>query len=167
MKTQLLASIALACVPLAAAAAASGSDSRFVKEAVAGGMAEVELGKLAQQKALRDEVKQFASRMVDDHTKANEELVAIASRNGIEVPKGIDESTRKEMDKLQALAGPDFDREYMGYMVKDHRRDLREFRHEAKSHSGSDVQQFAGRNVALQLEHLREAQKTYDISKAR
>jgi hypothetical protein len=54
----------------------------------------------------------------------------------------------------------------MGYMVKDHRKDLREFRHEAKSHSGSDVQQFAGRNVSLQLEHLREAQKTYDIADA-
>lgn len=164
MKAHLLASIALAFVPLAATAAASSGDTRFVKEAAAGGMGEVELGKLAQQKAMRDEVKQFASRMVDDHTKANDELAKIAGRNGIEMPTQPEDSARKEIEKLQGLAGPDFDREYMGFMVKEHRKDLREFRHEAKSHSGSDAQQFAGRTVAVLLEHLREAQKTYDIA---
>ena len=164
MKAQLLASIALACVPLAALAAASSGDAKFVQQAAGGGMAEVELGKLAQQKAMRDEVKQFATRMVDDHSKANDELAKIAGRNGIEIPSQVDDSTRKELDKLQGLTGPDFDREYMNLMVKDHRKDLREFRHEAKSHSGSDAQQFAGRTVPVLLEHLREAQKTYDIT---
>ena len=165
MKAQLLATIA-ACLPLAALAAVSSGDTRFMKEAAAGGVAEVELGKLAQQKAMRDEVKQFASRMVDDHTRANDELAKIAGHNQVEIPTQADDSARKELDKLQGLSGPDFDREYMSYMVKEHRKDLREFRHEAKSHSGSDAQQFAGRTVPILLEHLRAAQKTYDVADA-
>jgi len=164
MKAQLLASITLALAPAIVWAAASTGDAKFLKQAAEGGMAEVELGKLAQQKAMRDEVKQFATRMVDDHTKANDEIAKIAGANGVELPTELDDSTRKEMDKLKALTGPDFDRAYMKHMVSDHRKDLREYRHEAKSHSGTDTQQFAGRTVPILLEHLREAQKTYDIT---
>ncbi len=166
MKAQLMASIAIALVPVAALAAVSSGDAKFLKQAAEGGMAEVELGKIAQQKAMRDEVKQFATRMVDDHTKANDEIAKIAGANGVELPTKVDDSTRKEMEKLQGLSGPDFDRAYMKHMVADHRKDLREFRHEAKSHSGTDAQQFAGRTVPVLLEHLRSAQKTYDIADA-
>jgi putative membrane protein len=85
-------------------------------------MAEVQLGKLAAEKALSQEVKQFGQRMVDDHGKANDRLKQLATTKGVNLPTELDRSTQREMDKLAKLSGADFDREYMKHMVSDHRR---------------------------------------------
>ena len=170
---QTFASIALASAFAASFSAwAAGttslesSDVKFVQKAAAGGMAEVELGKLAQQKAVREETRQFATRMVEDHTKANDDLARVAGANSVNVPQAMDKDTQKEMDRLQKLQGMDFDRAYMKHMVKDHKKDVKEFRHEATSKRDNDARAFAQRTLPTLEEHLALAQKTYDIAVA-
>jgi putative membrane protein len=96
-------------------------DKKFVHEAAIGGMAEVELGKLAQQKAQSADVKQFGQRMEQDHGAANQQLMAIASAKGIDMPKQLDREHKQLRDKLAKADGAAFDREYMQAMVKDHK----------------------------------------------
>jgi putative membrane protein len=141
-------------------------DVRFVQKAAADGLAEVELGRLAQQKAVRDEVKQFAARMVEDHGKANAELQKIAATHGIQLPAGIDAKHRKAIDRTQKLVGPDFDRAYMKDMVKDHRKDVREFREHAKARKPNDVTAFAAATLPTLESHLEGALATNDIVQA-
>lgn len=162
----LAAAVTASLGAFAAHASISGSDTKFMQKAAGGGLAEVELGKLAQQKAMHAEVKQFANRMVEDHAKANAKLEKIASANNVQLPAGVDKKTRKEMDKLSKLIGGDFDREYMKHMVKDHKEDVEDFRKEAKSHEDSEVKAFAQETLPTLEEHLAMAQKTHDIADA-
>src|SRR5438105_9975890 len=83
-------------------------DKKLLKEAAMGGMTEVELGKLAAQKASNDAVKQFAQKIVDDHTKAVEELKQIAGKESVPVPESLDSKHRSRVDKLSKLSGADF-----------------------------------------------------------
>ena len=95
--------------------------------------AEVELGKLAAARAQSDEVKKFAQRMVDDHTKANEQLKQIAERKSIKLPTDVDGKDKALMQRLEKLNGPAFDRTYLNAMVNDHVKDVSEFKREASA----------------------------------
>src|SRR6185369_10192194 len=97
----------------------SPADKTFVQKAAIGGLAEVEMGKLAQQKAASDQVKQFGTRMVDDHSKANDALKQVASSKGIALPSDLDAKQKSKMAKLEKLSGAQFDRAYMDDMVAD------------------------------------------------
>src|SRR5215212_3003654 len=105
----------------------SRADMSFMKEAATGGMAEVELGKLAQQNAQSDEVKQFGARMEQDHGKANNELTTLAGNKGITLPQQLDPKHAQLRDKLARLRGAEFDRAYMREMTKDHDKDVKAF----------------------------------------
>ena len=118
-------------------------DRKFIEEAAQGGMAEVQLGQLAQQKASNDQVKQFGKKMADDHQKANGELKKIASNKGINLPTDLSSGDRREYDKLQKKSGADFDREYMKEMVSDHKKDVKDFQSEGKSAKDADIKNFA------------------------
>src|SRR5437763_31745 len=109
----------------------TGADSTFMTKATQGGMAEVELGKLAESHAASDKVKEFGRRMVTDHSKANDELKDIASRKGVTLPTSLNAKDQATMDRLSKLNGAAFDRAYMTDMVKDHRMDVSEFKKEA------------------------------------
>jgi len=98
----------------------TNGDKNFVKDIASGGTAEVELSRLATDKAVNPDVKKFAQMMVDDHTKANDELSALASQHNIPAPAQLDDKHRDLRDKLAKLSGADFDREYMNAMVDDH-----------------------------------------------
>jgi putative membrane protein len=124
------------------------ADRKFIENAAKGGMAEVQLGQLAAQKAQSAEVKQFGQKMVDDHTKANDQLKQIASSKNVELPTALDGSAKREYDRLSKMSGADFDREYMKHMVSDHKKDVKEFSDEAKSGKDSDVKQCARRAEA-------------------
>lgn len=171
-KAALMLALAVVTLGVALSAAAksesklSHHDTEFLKKAAADGAAEVQLGQLAQKKAMREEVRQFADRMVADHGKANEEVKKLAADNGVELPSAPDRKHEKLMKKLDGLVGGDFDREYMAHMVSDHRADLKAFRHEAKTKKPNAVAEFAARTEPVLVEHLRMAQKTYDIAKA-
>ena len=140
------------------------SEASFLQKAVADSMAEVELAKLARDKAMREEVKEFAQRMIEDHQKALTEGQSLASSNGVKVASGLDSKHEKLLKKLQGLSGGDFDREYMEHMLKDHRKDLREARRASRATERDDVTDFAGRTALTIEDHLRAAQATYDIA---
>jgi putative membrane protein len=108
-------------------------DKMFLRKAAEGGIAEVKLGQLAAQKGSSDDVKAFGQKMVDDHTKLNLEIAQVADSMGVMLPKSMNKEDQAEYDKLNALSGNDFDIEYLTFMVKDHHKDLHEFRIEAAS----------------------------------
>jgi putative membrane protein len=110
-------------------------DKMFLRKAAEGGIAEVKLGQLAAQKTSSEDVKDFGQKMVDDHTKLNLEMAQVADSMGVMLPKSMNKEDQAEYDKLNALSGNDFDVEYLSFMVKDHHKDLHEFRMEAGSHA--------------------------------
>jgi putative membrane protein len=136
------------------------ADSDFVRKAAQGGMAEVELGRLATSKASNEKVKQFGQRMVDDHSKANNELKEVASRKGVTLPTSLDAKDQSTKDKLSKLSGAEFDKAYMEDMVKDHKTDVSEFRKESNSGSDPDVKSFASKTLPTLEEHLKLAEDT-------
>ena len=143
----------------------AGADRKFVEEAAMGGMTEVELGNLAQQKASNDQVKQFGARMVQDHTKANDELKQVASAKGIQLPTSLDKKHEKDVDRFQKMTGADFDKAYMSHMVDDHKKDVSDFKKEASSGKDADVKGFASKTLPTLQEHLQLAQTTNDAVK--
>jgi putative membrane protein len=144
----------------AGAAKASAADMKFAREAAMGGMMEVELGKVATQKASTDKVKQFGQKMVDDHSKANDELKSTAAKNNITLPGDLDAKHKAIVDKYSAMSGTAFDRAYMRDMVKDHTTDVAEFQKEANSGSNPDLKTFAGSTLPTLQEHLKMAKDT-------
>ena len=133
----------------------------FVHEAAIGGMTEVKLGNLAQQQASNAQVKQFGARMVKDHSKANDELKQLASSKGIDVPAELDSKHQKDIDQLQKKQGAEFDRAYMDHMVKDHKKDVSDFKKEANSGKDPDIKAFAAKTLPTLEEHLQMAESTH------
>jgi putative membrane protein len=129
-----------------ATAALSDKDKSFMKEAAQGGMMEVEMGKMAQQKGKSADVKKIGGTMVADHTKANNELMAIAKKKGVDLSK--------EKPKSHSMGDANFDKEYIDMMVKDHEKDLSAFQAEAKNGSDADVKGFASKTSAVIKKHL-------------
>ena len=136
----------------------SSTDRDFLTKAAEGGKAEVELGNLATQKASSNDVKQFAQRMVEDHGKANKELEKVAKDKGIALPDQPDAKDKAEKSRLEKLSGAQFDKAYMAYMVKDHTKDVSEFRKESQSAKDSDVKNFAAKTLPTLEDHLKQAQ---------
>jgi putative membrane protein len=99
----------------------SNGDKDFVKDIATANIAEVELGRMALDKAVNPDVKKFAQMMVDDHTKANEELTTIASQDNIAVPSALDDKHNDLRDKLAKKTGADFDKDYIDAMVDGHK----------------------------------------------
>jgi len=135
------------------------TDTTFVKKAARGGLAEVELGKLATEKASSEDVKKFGQRMVDDHGKANDQLKQVASEEHITLPEGLSAKDKATKDRLEKLSGAQFDRAYMRDMVKDHRQDVAEFEHASKSAHDPAVKSFATQTLPTLQDHLKEAER--------
>jgi putative membrane protein len=136
------------------------ADSDFIKDAAQGGMMEVELGKIAADKASNSQVKDFGKRMQQDHSKANDELKKLASNKGVELPSGLDKKHQGKVDKLAKLSGADFDRKYMADMVSDHKDDVKKFQKEADKGKDADVQKWASQTLPTLKEHLQLAEST-------
>jgi putative membrane protein len=131
-------------------------DRTFLGEAAIGGMAEVELSKIAQKSANAD-VKRFAERMIEDHTRANEQLASIAAGLGVEMPKTLDSEHERMRAKLQALHGKAFDDQYMHDMVEDHDKAVRLFQQEERSGHNTELKQFAQGTLPTLEEHQKMA----------
>lgn len=137
----------------------AASDTAFLKKAARGGLAEVELGQLATQKAASDEVKKFGQRMVDDHTKANDQLKQVAAQEHVDLPTEPSAKDRATKARLEKLSGEQFDRAYMSDMVKDHKTDVAEFAHESKMAKDPAVKSFAEQTLPTLREHLKLAEQ--------
>ena len=138
------------------------ADHKFAMEAAMGGMMEVELGKVAAEKGATDEVRQFGQRMVDDHSKANSELMQLASGKGMTLPAAPDPKHQAEMRKLTSLSGEKFDKEYVKMMLKDHKQDVPAFEKEANGGMDAELKAFAASALPTLREHLQMIQRIND-----
>jgi putative membrane protein len=141
----------------------TSQDRTFLMEAAAGGMAEVELGRVATQKASRSEVKEFGQMMVDDHGKANDRLMKIAQDKGLAAPHALTPEHEALKDRLSKLSGAAFDREYIREMVKDHQKDVASFRKHATGASDPEVKQFASSTLPVLEKHLDRAKELQQL----
>ena len=143
-----------------AAAPVLAADNAWVMKVAKGGMAEVELGKMAADKAMNPDVKKFGQRMADDHSKANDELKTLAASKKITLPADMGPQEKALRDRLSKLSGAAFDRAYMKAMVDDHVKDVNAFKMEAKSGKDPDVKAWAAKTLPTLEEHLKMARDT-------
>jgi putative membrane protein len=134
------------------------SDQKFIEDAAQGGMTEVQLGQIAQEKGASPDVKQFGSRMVADHSKANDELKFLAQQKGVSVPNALDHKHQALVDHFRKLSDPAFDRAYVHNMVKDHQEDAAEFQKVSTSAQDPDVKAFASKTLNVIQSHLADVQ---------
>jgi putative membrane protein len=134
-------------------------DAHFAKEAAQGGMAEVKLGQLAEEKGSNDTVKGFGKRMVEDHSKAGDKLKGLASRESITLPTDISANDQATYDRLAKLKGTAFDRAYARDMVKDHETDVAAFEKEANAGKDDSLKSFASETLPTLQDHLKRAKE--------
>lgn len=140
--------------------------AEFAVTAASSGMFEVEAGKLAQQKGSSADVKNFGKKMVEDHSKANEELKALAAKKNITLPTTMSSEHQEKMDKLSGLSGAEFDKEYMSLMDDAHDKDVKLFKDVAEDNDvDPEIKAFASKNLpALQM-HDEMADTKEDMAK--
>jgi putative membrane protein len=165
MKTYLqfliLAAALFIFVSMAATARAAdvpAADKKFAMQAATAGMAEVEMGKLAGDKASSTDVKDFGSKMVEDHGKANDELKSIAATKGITLPDKLDAMHQAKYDKLSQLSGAEFDKAYIADMVAGHKKVDALMKKEASSGKDDDLKAFAAKTDDTVQMHLKMAE---------
>ncbi|MCK8493598.1 MULTISPECIES: DUF4142 domain-containing protein [Spirosoma] len=129
-------------------------DSEFAVKAASGGMLEVELGRLAQEKAQNQQVKDFGAMMVTDHSKANDELKSLAASKNITLPTMLGEDHQKHVNELTKLSGKEFDKKYVSLMVDDHKEDIDEFEEASKEAKDADIKAFATKTLPTLKTHL-------------
>jgi putative membrane protein len=134
------------------------SDRNFARAAAAGGLAEVEFGRLAQQKARSDAVKYFGQRMVEDHGKANDQLKGLAKEDGVPLPEKLDPEHMAIHDRLAGLSGAAFDQAYLQAQVADHQQTAQLFEYEIGAGQDGDLKSFASQTLPVVLKHLEMAQ---------
>lgn len=144
----------------------TSQDRNFLQDAAMGGLMEVELGRVAAQKGTSDAVKQFGQRMVDDHSKANSDLMSLASSKGITLPTTLDEKHQKELTKISAMSGAEFDRAYSKMMLSDHVKDVSEFEKQSTKGTDADLKAFASKTLPTLQEHLQLAKALPDNASA-
>jgi len=151
-------------LPMAADSQKTGSaaievnqnDAKFATAALAGGMTEVALSKLAQQKATDARIKNFAAMMVTDHGKAGQELESLARKLRIDLPNALDNDGQKKLKDLTAKSGADFDKAYVSVMVSDHKDAAKLFEDGEKNCKDADLEKFAANTVVVIKKHLTE-----------
>ncbi|MCA8832394.1 DUF4142 domain-containing protein [Hymenobacter pini] len=134
-------------------------DTEFMTKAASGGMLEVELGKAVVAKATTAEGKEFATSMVNDHTKANAELMALAAKKNITLPTALGDDHKKVYQDVTEETGVKMDQEYLKEMVKDHKEDVKEFTEASVRASDPEIKAFATKQVPVLQHHLEMAQK--------
>jgi len=150
----------LVATPLLILACSSAKDStKFATNAAQGGMAEVELGRLATQRAGDASVREFGARMVADHSRANAELKSIAGQKGIQLPADMNSEQKSEMEKLSKMSGAEFDKEYMSAMLEDHETDVKDFETQSKEGNDPEIKAFAGKTLPTLQQHLQMAKQ--------
>ncbi|MBJ6144076.1 DUF4142 domain-containing protein [Hymenobacter sp. BT559] len=142
-------------------------DSEFMTKAASGGMLEVQLGQQVAQKATTPEAKQFAQQMVTDHTKANEELKALAAQKNITLPTTLGKDQQKVYDEVLAEKGAELDKKYVSAMLTDHQEDIKEYQGAVTTANDADIKTFAQKNLPVLQMHLGMLQKMQPVIEAK
>ena len=150
--------ISLAAILAASVAMADSPDSSFIKNAAEGGMSEVQLGQLAQQKATNPAVKEFGAMMVKDHTAANDKLKTVAAAKQVSLPDSPSFMQKASKAKLDMMSGDSFDKSYIKGMIDDHEADIKDFQKEATEGKDPQVKAFALATLPTLKMHLKKIQ---------
>ena len=135
------------------------ADKTFIKDAGSGGMMEVQLGQMAQEKGKMQEVRDFGKRMVTDHGKANDELKALASKKGVPWPAKLELKHRMMVGKFKKVSAEDFDKKYMKAMVKDHTKDVDEFSKATKWLEDPELKAWTAKTLPVLEQHHKQAKE--------
>lgn len=135
------------------------ADQGFLHDTMEGDFAQVQMSQLAQEKSSSPDVKQFSEKMVQIHTELNNQLAPAAKQLGVSEPKGPSKKQKKEVERLQALSGPDFDTAYIQAMAKQQQHDLKGFQNEAQAGQSPGLQQAAKQDEPVLTEHYQVLQK--------
>ncbi|HEV7912258.1 MAG TPA: DUF4142 domain-containing protein [Albitalea sp.] len=136
------------------------TDSEFVTKAAEGGQFEVEVAKLAIERASDPAVKSFAQMLVDDHSAANDKLRQIATSHNVALPASLPDDKKKQLEQLAKLSGQEFDRQFVKMIgIKDHHHDIGEFEKAGKEAKSDDVKSFAQSTLPTLKKHLAAAEK--------
>ena len=141
------------------------SSQRFLKTAIEGNLAEVQMGQLAQQKAGSDGVRTFGQMLEKDHSDANQKAVEAASSIGVTPPTAPNSRQKAEYDRMSKLEGQKFDREFVRHMISDHKKDIKEYEHEEKKHDAAA--RYASEALPTLHKHLETAESLSGSSKGR
>jgi putative membrane protein len=128
-------------------------------EAAEGQQVEIALGQLAAERAEDQQVKQFGTQMIKDHRTASSEIEQLASKEGVLLPTELTGKHKDTQERFARLSGREFDRAYMEYMLRDHRKDVKEFERHLKTIKDPQIQQWAEGTLPLLKRHLRQAQQ--------
>ena len=131
----------------------SAKDKMFLKNSAEGNMAEIKLAQLALTKSSNDEVKTFAQKMVDDHTKLQETMKPFAEQAGVTPPANLNAKDQALDKRLSALSGDTFDKQYVAAMVKDHHKDLSDFKMEVSSTKNAQLKDAVSQGEQVIQEH--------------
>jgi putative membrane protein len=145
--------------------AADEGDAKFAVDAANGGMAEVALGKLAEGKAVNAKVKEFAAMMVADHSKANDELMALAQAKNITLPQAVSSDKQATMDNLTKKSGSDFDKAYVDQMIDDHKKTISMYEDASKNLKDADMKAFVDGKLPTVKAHLEQVTAIHDSMK--
>lgn len=138
------------------------TDAGFAKKAASGGLAEVEMAKIAKDRATDPDVKKFAEKLVADHTKANEELEKAAKEANIPIPMKPEADEQKHVDMIRDYKGPDFDRMFVKHMLDDHEKDVKLFTRAARELKNEKLKDFAEKTLPTLKDHLDQVKKIHE-----
>ena len=130
----------------------------FLKDMAQGNVAEIELGKLAEQKGSTAAIRDFGQRMVRDHTALNNQLKQLASAENVSLPTTINSQQQQEKQNLEHLSGKHFDEQYIKTMLMDHQKDVQAVQQEAENAQNPQVKMLAAKALPIVEDHLRIAE---------
>ena len=135
-------------------------DRRFVMDAAASGMFEVQAAQLATTRARDPNVKSFAGMLVDHHTKSNDELTKLANAKGVELPAAPPRALRRQVESMGKKSGEEFDRDFVRNVgVKAHQNDIKDFEKASKDVKDPELKAFVQKTLPVLKQHLAAAQK--------
>lgn len=139
-------------------------DKMFLRKAVEGGLAQVQLGQLASTKAGSSQVRELGQRLADDHNRLNAILATAADSIGLKLPRNLSKSDQATYEKLKSLSGESFDKEYLSSMLHDHHEDLRAFRFESQMTTDPDLKATVEEGTKVLREHFLMVKKIAEQS---
>jgi putative membrane protein len=143
----------------------SKEDARFAVAAANGGLAEVDLGKLAQAKGSSQPVRDFGTMMIKDHSAANQKLQGLAKSKGIMLPAALSKDEQELKNKLSEKSGKDFDKAYTKAMIEDHQNDIKEFDNAIHQLKDFELKSFANSTLPILKMHLESIKKVEELVK--